>query len=182
MRANRNTGRRLALLMMTFVIAVAWITMCLGCSDNDVVEPVIATTTGSLAAFSECLDFSQRTVPDFYSDQTAVLWEWDGKGKLSLRHANAGINCCPNLSAEISVIDGVITVKEYDQGMCYCLCLANLDYEIVNLLPGKYEIKIDEVYSNEGDDLLEFNVTLRWTADSGVFVVDRLHYPWIILN
>ena len=41
MRANRNTGSRLALLMMTLIVAVACIAMSLGCSDDNVVEPVI---------------------------------------------------------------------------------------------------------------------------------------------
>ncbi len=181
MKANLDKDGQIVLSMMVLVIVVVWAVMGVGCAD-DVVEPVSPAAIGSFVAFSECLGHSHNSTYEITPDQTAIEWEWDGKGTLSLRHANAGANCCPQLSAEITVIDGVITVKESDQGLCYCLCLVNLDYEIDNLLPGTYEINIDEVYSNANDDPLEFTVTLRRTADSGVFVVDRLHYPWMILN
>ena len=182
MRTNRNTDSQLALLMMTFVIATACIAMSLGCSDDNVVEPVITAATGSLVAFSDCLSYSPDSTYEIRFEQTAVKWEWDGKGNLSLQHAKAAINCCPVLSAEITIIDGVITVKESDSGLCDCYCLANLDYEIVNLLPGTYKIIIDEQYFRPDDDPLEFNVTLRRTADSGVYIVDRLHYPWFTIG
>jgi hypothetical protein len=54
-----------------------------------------------------------------------------------------------------------------------------VDYKINNLPPGEYTIKVNEVYLEEGDELLEFTVNLPPSPYSGIFCVFRSHYPWM---
>ena len=60
---------------------------------------------------------------------------------------------------------------------CDCLCLFDLDYEITNLPPGVYTIRVNEPYLWEGAEVLEFTVDLS-AVPSGSHCVYRDHYPW----
>jgi hypothetical protein len=98
-----------------------------------------------------------------------------------LKHINAGFNCCPgDITAEIEFKGNliIITESEQEQG-CHCLCLFDLDYEVTNLSPGRYTIRVAEPYVEENDQVLEFTLEL-FSATSGNYCLERNNYPWII--
>jgi hypothetical protein len=112
-------------------------------------------------------------------DEDCVQYEYDGTGVLTLKHVNAGFNCCPGkITADIDIENNVITIVEHEsESACRCLCLFDVDYKIENLQPGEYEIKFAELYLDSGDDPLEFTCDLS-QAPSGTYCVKRSHYPW----
>ena len=135
--------------------------------------------------YPQCKTFQTGALADIIPpDQDCIEYQYDGEGTLVLDHINAGFNCCPsNLTADISIEQSLITITEYEHfdntGPCYCLCLFDVDYQINNLPPGEYTIKVNEVYLEEGDELLEFTVNLPPSPYSGSFCVFRSHYPWM---
>jgi hypothetical protein len=95
-----------------------------------------------------------------------------------MRVVNAGFHCCPEIAADITIENNIITIEEIEiSGECYCLCLFDVDYEIRNLLPGEYTIIVTEPYVQEGDEILEFTVDLA-SSPSGSHCVYRDYYPW----
>lgn len=107
-----------------------------------------------------------------------IEYQYDGEGTLTLRHINAGFNCCPEIAVDIRFDGDTIIIEDIElSGDCDCICLFDLDYEIVNLATGTYAVTVIEPYVEPGDDPLEFVVDLS-SAASGVFCVYRYHYPW----
>ena len=112
------------------------------------------------------------------SGLTCIEYEYDENGLLSLRHINAGFNCCTDISADFSLEDGVIIVTEKEGGeYCHCLCLYDIDYEIDNVPAGSYKINIVELYINETESPIEFDVELS-EGTTGNYCVTRDYYPW----
>jgi hypothetical protein len=113
------------------------------------------------------------------SDQDCVQYQYDGSSMLTLKHVNAGFNCCPGtISANIDIADHVITITEHESVPgCHCLCLFDLDYQIENLEPGEYQVEFIELYTEAGDDPLVFTLDIS-QAGSGEYCVTRTHYPW----
>jgi hypothetical protein len=137
---------------------------------------------GSITHTTGCKYFeASKGRKDMPTDQDCIEYRYDGGDVLSLKHVNAGFNCCPIIQASIVVNGNVITITESETfgewGPCYCLCLFDVDYEIVGLPPGEYTIKVIELYTDEGDDPLELTVDLAATPQ-GSFCVYRDHYPW----
>jgi len=143
-------------------------------------EPCAGTEpSGSLVGMSGCTMFeADLLVTDSLSFMDCIEYEYDGVGVLTMQHINAGFNCCPEIAVNFYVEGTVITIEQIEIiGQCDCLCLFDLDYEIVNLEPGEYTITVIEPYVIEGDDPLEFDVDLSSSA-SGGYCVYRYHYPW----
>jgi len=136
--------------------------------------------SGDLLEMTGCLlqqppETATISVP---SDQDCIEYSYNGAGLLTLRHLNAGFNCCPEYETMVQIVEGVITIEEIEiAGMCDCLCLFDLDYRIINLPPGQYTIQVIEPYTTETDEKLEFTVDLQSTPN-GMFCVSRDHYPW----
>jgi hypothetical protein len=126
-----------------------------------------------------CKEFQKGTVIDATPpDQDCMEYEYDGESVLLLKHVNAGFNCCPEIAANITIEDNIITIEEIEiSGDCDCLCLFDIDYEIRNLPPGEYTITAIEPYVPGGEEILEFTVDLV-SSPSGSFCVYRDYYPW----
>jgi len=141
-----------------------------------------ANPAGELTQSSSCKNFTggtqDWTTP---SEQDCIEYVYDGESILTLRHINAGFNCCPDsLTAQFHVSVGSIIIDEgevLDQGGCHCLCLYDLDYRIANLPPGPYAIRVNQPYLWPGAAVLEFQVDLS-AATSGSHCVERDQYPW----
>ena len=134
---------------------------------------------GTLTDMTGCKSMAVgETRADTPSDEDCMEYQYDGEGFLSIRHINAGFNCCPEIAPEISIEGNVITIDEIEiEGLCDCLCLFDLDYEINNLPPGVYTIHVIEPYVVEGEEPLIFIANLTSPA-SGQHCVDRHYYPW----
>ena len=133
--------------------------------------------SGSMTGQTGCKSF-EKAAPETPSDQDCIEYEYDGTGTLLLKHVNAGFNCCPVMNNNIFIEGDTIIVMEVEtEGLCDCICLFDLDYEVINLPPGIYMIKVIEPYLWEGDDPLEFEINLT-EAVSGSFCVNRTYGPW----
>ena len=134
---------------------------------------------GSFDDYDGCKSFEKETDTVTSADD-CILYEYDGQ-TLSLKHVNAGFNCCVStLGAHINIEDNTITLDEYEVNPdCYCLCLYDLFYMIYNLPPGEYTIVVKEpyVYGYEGREEIEFTVNLEPGLNGG-YCVERLYYPW----
>ncbi|MEE9443458.1 MAG: dockerin type I repeat-containing protein [candidate division Zixibacteria bacterium] len=137
--------------------------------------------TGTLTARSDCKSFEKTSTASESTptNQDCIEYQYDGVGTLSLRHINAGFNCCPlDMIIDINIEDNIITIDESKvEGDCSCNCLFDLDYEIQNLPPGEYTIVVSERFTFPDEELLEFSINLT-SSPIGSFCVTRNYYPW----
>ena len=140
--------------------------------------------TGALLNATDCKEFLANTsgsLDDFAPAQhdDCIEYHYNGTNTLVLRHISAGFNCCPGeITAEIDFNNSLITITEREEKQdCRCLCLFDLDYEVINLSPGVYTLRIIEPYVEESDQVLELTLELM-SANSGTHCVQRTSYPW----
>jgi len=139
--------------------------------------PFSGGSAGDIIGHSGCK--SQMAVTA--DNEDCLVYNYDGVGRLTLIHINAGFNCCPVIAANIGVEGQQILIQELDSldnGGCHCLCLFDVSYEIVGLTPGSYDISVIEPLRSESDPPLEFMVDLSG-ATSGQFCVPRTVQPWM---
>jgi hypothetical protein len=148
----------------------------------DCVTPSGPDPVGRLVGRTNCKNFGARdagaaAAPT--SSQECVEYRYDGRSVLTIKHVNAGFNCCPGtITADIRVEGGAIRIKESESSsLCDCNCLYDVDYEIANLAPGAWRISVTGPYQSEDDPPLEFFADLRGEV-SAAFCVARTHYPW----
>jgi hypothetical protein len=142
-------------------------------SDITVNEP-----SGRIVEVTGCKE--QQNTDAFNGITTAqdcVEYIYDGKNSLHLKHINAGFNCCPGeIIADIHIEDNIITIREAEtEGLCDCLCLFDVDYEIINIIPGEYVVRINGLYIH--GEFLEFTMNLN-SSNRGIYCVERKNYPW----
>ena len=138
-----------------------------------------ANPNGELVSSGQCKTFfrapSEIETPP---DMDCIEYHYDVNYVLSIKHVNAGFNCCPVILANIDITGNSITIEEVESmGSCYCLCLFDLEYKITDLTPGRYTIRVTEPYRPESDDPLDFELDL-FTPTSGNVCVSRSEYPW----
>ena len=140
---------------------------------------------GSLVGATNCKNFPRgRVLTTQPPDQDCIEYNYTEDYTLTIKHVNAGFNCCPELVAFVHISgDSLITIEELDSliNPCYCLCLFDMDYEITNLQPGIYRLNVIEPYRPSGDEVLDFIIDLR-SPGSGVVCVTRSQYPWGFSN
>ncbi|SYZ73038.1 exported hypothetical protein [Candidatus Zixiibacteriota bacterium] len=137
--------------------------------------------SGDLIGHSPCKSLLAAKIFDSIpSDQDCVQYQYDGFGTLTLKHINAGLNCCPIIAADVYVSGSTITIVEIDStdnGGCSCLCTFDLEYGIDDLLPGIYTLRFVEPYKTTSDPPLEVIIDIG-TNPSGEYCVSRCCYPW----
>ena len=132
--------------------------------------------------FGSCKTFQKVTASDSIPpDKDCIEYQYDGENVFSIKHINAGFNCCADeIRAIVNIQDSIITIEEreyFSVGPCHCLCLFDLDYAIGGASPGEYTIRFIEPYLPEGDQVLESIIDLS-SSTSGSHCVDRSAYPW----
>jgi hypothetical protein len=135
---------------------------------------------GLLVSHTDCHSHANAAASyDIPGDMSCADWQYS-YGILRLKHINAAFNCCPgDITADISIANDTITIVEREeQSMCDCSCLYDLEFEIGNLEPRAYAIRIVEPYVQPGDERLEFTADLA-ALPAGVFCAYRSHYPWM---
>jgi hypothetical protein len=146
--------------------------------------PPPCTVVGAVLGYYGCKEFRKDPASDSTPpDQDCIEYQYDGEGSLSLRHVNAGFNCClDDVLAEITLMGNLITIDEIEEppgGWCDCICLYDVDYQINDLPPGEYTITVNQLYLPPGAEILEFTVDLS-SSTSGSYCVQREDYPWWI--
>lgn len=145
------------------------------CKENSS-SPVNQYSVGQLISYTDCKSFDVNIMMDNHpSNEECIEYEYNGSGILQLKHVNAGFNCCPGeLNAVISVEGNVITISESEEeARCRCNCLYDLEYNIRDLNPGIYTIKIISPYS----DNIIFNADFSSEAGNS-YCEPRNEYPW----
>jgi hypothetical protein len=151
-----------------------------GCGGDSGVGLLEPGPDGALVGASDC---KERDDPPGTlgkpGNQDCIVYDYDGNGRLRLTHVNTAFNCCPEYVAEAVVEEGTILLREREiEGMCACLCLYDLEYEITGLEPGAYDVVVRQEYLDPRDPPLEFRVRLI-SAPSGEHCVERSRYPWL---
>jgi len=131
---------------------------------------------GYVVSTGDCWSSGQSGGEAAPSLQTCIIYEYDGVGSLSLTHVDAGLNCCPVPTITVDIEGNTITITEADDGMCDCLCLYDIEYQVENLPPGQYRIMVHEAVPIEGDPI-DFVADLT-QAGSNLFCEARTAYPW----
>lgn len=135
---------------------------------------------GAITGNTGCKYLKGAAWTDTTSDRDCIEWDYDGQSTLTVHHINAGLNCCPVIAAEFSIVGDLITIEELDSlegGGCDCNCLFNIDYELNGVEPGVYTFKVIEPYRHTSDPELIFEINLT-TESSGIECVPRSYYPW----
>lgn len=98
--------------------------------------------------------------------------------KLTLKHINAGFNCCADsLYCKIELKGDTILVREFEKSaQCDCNCLYDLDIEIDGVDMKKYQVKFVEPYIREQTEIV-FGIDLARVME-GSYSVIRKSYPW----
>ncbi|MEA3444201.1 MAG: hypothetical protein U9R19_05680 [Bacteroidota bacterium] len=117
--------------------------------------------TDSVTANQSCIEFS-------YTDNTLLL-----------THINAGFNCCPGeITADFTFSGNAISISENESAAdCDCDCLYDLEMQITSLSPGIYNFIFIEPYAMQPGQEIAFTLNLNDSV-SGIYCVDRNHYPW----
>jgi hypothetical protein len=138
-----------------------------------------AGSIGTLLSHTGCKsgleEYDGERIP---SDMDCIEYHYVGS-TLGLKHINAAFNCCPgDITADITVAGGVITIVEHEaDSMCDCICLYDVEYEITNLEPAAYIVRVIGLYLHPNDPPLEFPIDL--SATPACFLARyRDHYPW----
>jgi hypothetical protein len=169
----QNTKRRVVLLLiLLFVFG--------GCEEN-ILTPD-SQPVGTFVGYEGCKTFTTDSGLDassYVNTKECIEYEYDGASILRLKHINAGFNCCPGeIDATISVSNNMILIEDREEAQgCFCQCLFDLQYEILELGRGEYTLAITGPYIQDTDERLLFNLRLAGPS-SGIFCVNRTHYPW----
>jgi hypothetical protein len=142
--------------------------------------PHLCGGQGILTGATGCKSFAKEGREGGSSSQDCLAYQYDGTSLLTLKHINAGFNCCPGeIFISVTVQDNVITIQEGEtDALCDCLCLFDLDMQIPDLAPGQYLIVVQGMYvHHDTDTWLELVADLS-SATSGSHCVERTYYPW----
>ncbi len=136
---------------------------------------------GLLISKSDCKkDFKSTNekvgTPDSLS---CVNYSFDAAtNNLTIKHINAGFNCCPDsVYCDISLKGDTIIIQEKEKvPQCHCDCLYDLNIEVQGVSSRKYQVKLIEPYV-EGATQILFAIDLA-KDPSGSYCVTRKYYPW----
>jgi len=163
-------------MLMTFVIGF----FIFGCKE-ETTDPQ-QLITGQLIKRTSCKDnfkSASKITPDSLS---CIDYYFDGENKLTIKHINAGFNCCPeSLWCKVSVKNDSIIVQEFEKSaLCDYNCLYDLDMGVTGVAAKKYLLKFIEPYCGEQEKLI-FEIDLT-NIKKGLFCVTRKQYPWGIYS
>lgn len=164
-------------LILIFLVTALFIICCE--KDNSSKKEI--NFSGSLTSYSSCKNNFKSTLevnetPDTLS---CVEYVFDNENnKLTLKHINAGFNCCPDtITCDIKLNGDTIQIEEHEgAALCDCNCVYDLDLEIKGVEAKKYRVKMVEPYADD-QAKLDFQIDLIQNA-SGSYCVTRKQYPW----
>ena len=159
-------------------IIIAFILLIPGCENEHDKQ---LTLSGTLTNYSACKSGSKATLKTLNTPDTLSCIEYafdDLENRLTIRHINAGFNCCPeSLYCSVSLSGDTIVISEQEaKTQCRCNCLYDLDLVINGVDSKIYQIKFIEPYTGQQ---ARINFKADLTKDkNGSFCVTRVAYPW----
>jgi hypothetical protein len=134
-------------------------------------------SSGELAGVGDC-----KPAGGGKGDEPECLeFSYDGRAILDIKHLNAAFNCCATISSFVTVHGQYIDIyvdEEFESAPCPCICLKDLNYRVLNLPPGQYQIRVEQLYVPTGDSSVNCDVNLSGPT-SGNHCVARSIYPWV---
>ena len=116
--------------------------------------------------------------PGESNTEDCMVWDSAGDDLLLMRHVNTAFNCCPKYEATVDVVDRTILITEHEfEGLCSCLCLFDLGYEIDHLPPDVYQVIVAQEYIPPEEEPLQLREQLEagtipfWDSPSGMWVI-----------
>ncbi len=154
--------------------------MIISCEKKDANDMQLIIT-GQLISNSSCKNGlkSGSQIAETPDSLSCVEYSFNKENsKLTLKHVNAGFNCCPDsLYCRIELKGDTIQIQEFEkQKLCKCNCLYDLDIELNGVEMKKYQIKFIEPYVAEQKNLI-FEIDLIKDTN-GIYCVTRKLYPW----
>lgn len=138
---------------------------------------------GFLVDYVFCKDYSGGAKNfDFPQNHECLVYSYNGQSTLQLKHVNGCFNCCPDeIFGYVYITGNLIRIVEDEtlwEGVgCPCLCLFDMNFQIRDLAPGIYTIRIENMYLLP-ENYLESTVNLT-TNSADTICVERIDYPWV---
>ena len=143
-------------------------------------EPSGSTPSGTLIELPySCKTLSAEDPAAISPDRECFKFRYDGTSSLELDHINTAFNCCPEeIVADITIENDTVIITESEiGGLCDCICLFDLSYQINGLEPSEYTIIFRSPYLSGEDSILTATINLS-DSTYGIACVERGHYPW----
>lgn len=168
-------SKRIVISILAAVFLLAALAGCINISEvNNGAEAF-----GTLIGHSECKaqeNSVQGNTPNT-EKQECIIYNYDGKSILTVKHQNACFNCCPGDITDKTTVNGnILEITEKESArLCHCLCLYDLDYQFQGIKPGTYTMRITGPYTI-GKTL---TATLQLSSSGSYSIcIDRPEYPW----
>jgi len=149
------------------------------CCDNEHNKQL--ALSGTLLNNPECKSGSKSASEKLSNPDTLSCIDYsydDFFNKLTIKHINAGFNCCPeSLYCSVSLRGDTIVILEQEaRDGCRCNCLYDLDIVINGVVSKSYQIKVIEPLSGD-QEKIDFQIDLL-NNKNGSFCTTRKVYPW----
>jgi hypothetical protein len=163
--------------IVIFLFAGLFIISC----ENEKTGSQQLKITGNLVNNSACKNELKSNSGLFDTPDSLSCIEYsfdDLNNKLTIKHINAGFNCCPDsLYCNVSLSNDTVIIEEFEaSALCNCDCLYDLDMELDGVIPQKYHIRFIEPYAQDQEKLI-FDIDLTKVKEES-FCVTRKGYPW----
>ncbi|MCX6224158.1 MAG: hypothetical protein NTV01_05330 [Bacteroidia bacterium] len=149
--------------------------LIIGCDREGSLAPSV-----NLVSSSKCKGHGLKANADQAFDQDCIQYFWLTGDTLSIRHVNAGFNCCPGgFDVGLSVVGDTLVITEAENSsMCDCNCLYDLNYKLTGISKNTWWIRVKEPYIQQTEQKkILFKAELKKISE-GEFCVTRTGYPW----
>jgi hypothetical protein len=168
--------------VIKLILIFLFIGLIISCEENNNKQ---LDFVGKLISNSTCKNDLKSTTENLNTPDSLSCVDYtydDVNNKLTIKHINAGFNCCPDsLYCDISLSNDMIIIEEYEKThQCDCNCLYDLDIEINGVDLKIYQVKLIEPYSGEQAEIT-FEIDLVKDKE-GSYCVTRKQYPWGMIS
>ena len=165
--------RRTHCLLITILSAV--VILFAACDEKESL-PI----TFGLTNIPECKDLDKSAMLGEKADSLSCIeYSYNSESKtLTLKHINAGFNCCPGrISFDATFRNDTLIIEESEtSSLCNCNCLYDLEMEFKNFTDQNFLVKVIEPYCGDCE-AINFRIDLK-SDKNGEWCVVRKNYPW----
>jgi hypothetical protein len=164
----------LVISIVTLVSGLIWFS----CQGIKTVDPIVTQPTGMLTHASACKSndptaVAKQVMNSAQLDSECFSYEYDSDNTLKIKHTNAAMNCCGEMSGTVSITGDTIVISEGKQTkgglLCGCECLFDLEYSITSLPAGSYLI----MFSTQFMGIVDLDKNR-----AGQYCEERTRYPY----